>query len=170
MNRPIVKIEISNLGTIVLELYPDVANSTANFISLATSGFYDGLTFHRVIPQFVAQAGCPLGTGTGGPGYTIDGEFKNNGFANPYTHELGSIAWARSQARNSAGSQFYITLADTAFLDDDYAVFGKTIEGLDILEKLNDLGTNGGTPKEKIVIEKVSVDLNGCQLAPLIKV
>ncbi len=158
---PIATIEFEGLGTVKLELFLDTPNSTYNFISLATKGYYDGLSMHRIIPDFVAQGGCPDGTGMGGPGYTIDGEFPSNGFANPHPHNRGAIAWARSMARNSAGSQFYITLADTHFLNEDYAVFGNTIEGLEVLDALNALGTGRGTPTQPVTIKSVTVDTFG---------
>lgn len=158
---PNATIEFENLGEVKLELFLDTPNSTNNFISLASSGFYDGLTMHRIIPDFVAQGGCPNGTGMGGPGYSIDGEFKSNGFDNPHPHDRGTISWARSMARNSAGSQFYITLADTHFLNDDYAAFGRVISGLEILDKLNELGTQSGTPLAPVQIKKVTIDTHG---------
>lgn len=158
---PQALIQVEGFGDIRLELFLDVPNSTNNFISLASKGYYDGLTMHRIIPGFVAQGGCPDGTGMGGPGYTIDGEFASNGFDNPHPHDRGTIAWARSMARNSAGSQFYITLDDVHFLNKDYAVFGQVIEGLEVLDKLNEVGTNQGTPKQKVVISKVTIDTFG---------
>ncbi|MGL5021126.1 MAG: peptidylprolyl isomerase, partial [Mycoplasmatales bacterium] len=103
MNNPIATINIKEIGTIKVELFLDVPNSTANFVELATNGYYNGLTMHRIVSDFVAQGGCPQGSGTGGPGYGIDGEFISNGFNNPHSHDKGSIAWARSMARNSAG-------------------------------------------------------------------
>lgn len=169
MKNPQVKITF-NIGEMTLELFRDVPNSTANFISLAQKGFYDGLSMHRVITGFVAQGGCPLGTGTGGPGYSIDGEFKSNGFDNPHSHNRGVIAWARSMARNSAGSQFYITLESTPHLDGDYAVFGRVIDGLELLDMFDELGSNRGTPAKDIKIEKVEVELFGEEIAEVVKV
>ncbi len=170
MNNPIATITIKEIGTMTYELFMDTPNSTANFVSLANQGFYEGLTLHRIIPDFVAQGGCPDGTGMGGPGYTIDGEFPSNNFDNPHSHVKGSLAWARSMARNSAGSQFYMTLGDTSFLDRDYAVFGKIITGEEVLDTLNTLGTERGTPTQTVIIEKVSIDLNGCDVPEVQKV
>ncbi len=153
------EIFFKNIGKIKLEFFADVENSMINFLSLASRGFYDGLKMHRIIPNFVAQGGCPDGTGLGGPGYTIDGEFASNGFQNLHKHEKGVIAWARSMARNSAGSQFYLTLGDIPHLDGDYAVFGKVVEGFEVLDSLNELGTRNGTPKYDVIIEKVVVEL-----------
>lgn len=170
MNKIIAEIKIKDLGTMEFELFLDTPISTGNFIHLAEKKFYDGLSMHRIIPDFVAQGGCPLGTGTGGPGHNIDGEFKNNGFDNPHSHNKGAIAWARSMARNSAGSQFYITLADTLFLDEDYAVFGQLISGEEVLEKLNELGTQQGTPIKNVIIESVLINDNGVEIPPLVTV
>lgn len=169
MKNPIVTIKF-NIGEMKFELFRDTPNSTNNFISLASEGFYDGLTMHRIIPSFVAQGGCPEGTGTGGPGYAIDGEFKSNGFNNPHSHNRGAIAWARSMARNSAGSQFYITLDSTPHLDGDYAVFGRAIEGLEVLDLFDEIGTGNGRPKKNVVIESVTVDLQGEEIIPVEKV
>lgn len=166
----IATIEIENIGSIKVELFPDTVNSTNNFISLANDKYYDGLSMHRIIPGFVAQGGCPLGTGTGGPGYNIDGEFKSNGFDNPHSHIKGAVAWARSMARNSAGSQFYITLDEVPHLDADYAVFGQVVDGMDVLDKLNALGTNRGTPKEAVKIKTITIELNDHNFLPVVKV
>ncbi len=168
MGNPIVTVEFS-IGTMKFELFSDVPNSTSNFVSLAESGFYDGLSMHRIITGFVAQGGCPDGTGMGGPGYSIDGEFASNGFNNPHSHNRGALAWARSMARNSAGSQFYITLDSTPHLDGDYAVFGRAIDGLEVLDLFDEVGTGNGNPKKPVIINKVSVDLNGSELQPLVK-
>ncbi len=169
MKNPIVTIYF-NIGEMKFELFRDVPNSTNNFVSLASEGFYDGLSMHRIITGFVAQGGCPLGTGTGGPGYAIDGEFASNGFNNPHSHNRGAIAWARSMARNSAGSQFYITLESTPHLDGDYAVFGRAIEGLEILDLFDEYGSGNGKPKKPITIEKVTVDLQGEEIEEVKKV
>lgn len=168
--NPIAIIKLKNKGNMKFELFLDTPNSTANFISLAESGFYNGLNFHRVIPGFVAQGGCPDGTGMGGPGYTIDGEFSANGFANPHLHETGVLSWARSAARNSAGSQFFITIGAANFLDGDYAVFGKILEGEEFLDSFNKIGTNSGTPKENIVIEEIIIEKNNNEIPKLIKI
>lgn len=170
MNNPIATINLKGKGQMKFELFLDTPISTANFISLAESGFYNGLNFHRVIPGFVAQGGCPQGTGTGGPGYTIDGEFANNGFENPHLHEQGVLSWARSMARNSAGSQFFITLAPTPFLDGEYAVFGKIIEGEEFLTMFEQIGSNSGHPSENVIIESIKIDRNNCEIPELVKV
>ncbi len=169
MKNPVVTIKF-NIGEMKFELFRDVPNSTANFVSLAKKGFYDGLKMHRVIPGFVAQGGCPEGSGMGRPGYSIDGEFKSNGFDNPHSHNRGIIAWARSMARNSAGSQFYITLEKTPHLDKDYAVFGRAIDGLEVLDLFDEYGSNNGTPTKEIIIETVSVELFDEEIADVIKV
>ncbi len=152
-------IEFAELGKIKLEFYEDVENSVKNFLLLAKNGFYDGLIMHRIIPDFVAQGGCPDSTGFGNPGYSILGEFNSNNFNNEHKHQKGVIAWARGVEYNSAGSQFYLCLADAPHLDGDYAVFGYTVEGFDVLDRLNELGTSHGTPKETVIITKITVDL-----------
>lgn len=133
-----VIIELENGKEIKLELYPDKApNTVANFLNLADKGFYDGLIFHRVIKGFMIQGGCPQGTGMGGPGYQIAGEFSGNGFKqNDLKHERGVISMARSQSPNSAGSQFFIMHADGFFLDGQYAAFGRVIEGLEAVDEI----------------------------------
>lgn len=168
MVKAIMKIE--GFDTIEIELFTDVKNSANNFISLANSGFYDGLTMHRIIPGFVAQGGCPEGSGMGGPGYTIDGEFSANGYDNPHKHEKGAISWARSMARNSAGSQFYLTLDSVPHLDGEYAVFGKVIKNLNVLEEIAKFGTGNGTPTKVIKIESVTIELGDYVLEDVIKV
>ena len=138
-DNPIVTIEMEDGGKIVVELYPQIApNSVENFVSLINDKFYDGLIFHRVIPGFMAQGGCPLGNGTGGPGYSIPGEFKENGFENSLSHDVGVISMARSKDPDSAGSQFFIVTDENAkqSLDDKYAPFGKVIEGMDEVMKI----------------------------------
>ena len=166
------KVKISTgKGDMIVELYDnETPITTDNFKKLINEGFYNGLNFHRVLPDFVIQGGCPNGTGAGGPGYNIDGEFKSNGFDNPHSHVKGSIAWARSMARNSAGSQFYITLGDTSFLDEDYACFGKIISGEEVLGKLNELGSNSGAPQDMVVIESVTINTNGIEVPEVKKV
>lgn len=168
--NPTAIIKLKDQGEMKFELFLDTPNSTANFIALAEAGFYDGLNFHRVIPGFVAQGGCPDGTGMGGPGYTIDGEFSSNGFENPHLHEVGVLSWARSMARNSAGSQFFITIGAANFLDGDYAVFGKILRGEEFLELFNKTGTNSGTPQENIIIETIKIEKNGNDIPQVIKV
>lgn len=167
--NPIVTMEIEDYGTIKIELYPEYApNTVANFVSLIESGFYDGLTFHRLVPSFVLQGGDPDGNGTGGPGYTIDGEFAANGYTkNTLSHETGVISMARSNDYDSAGSQFFIVLDDSAktSLDNLYACFGKVIEGMDIIEAIaeNEEIANDvtGALEENITITSVTVDTFG---------
>ena len=167
--NPIVTMEIEDYGTIKIELYPEYApNTVANFVSLIESGFYDGLTFHRLVPGFVLQGGDPDGNGTGGPGYTIDGEFAANGYTkNTLSHETGVISMARSSDYDSAGSQFFIVLDDSAktSLDNLYAGFGKVIEGMDIIEEIaeNEEIANDvtGALEENITITSVTVDTFG---------
>lgn len=130
--NPIVTIKLNTGKEIKLELYPEIApNTVRNFVSLVDKGFYDGLLFHRVIPGFMIQGGCPQGLGVGGPGYQIKGEFRANGFENPLKHTQGVISMARSQMMDSAGSQFFIMVADATHLDGQYAAFGKVTEGLE---------------------------------------
>lgn len=137
MSNPIFTIEMENGQTMKGELYPDVApNSVANFVELANSGFYDGVIFHRVIPGFMIQGGDPDGRGTGGPGYSIRGEFKRNGFDNPLCHTRGVLSMARSMMPNSAGSQFFIMVADAPHLDGQYAAFGKVTEGMETADAI----------------------------------
>ena len=133
--NPIVTIEMENGGKMVAELYPEVApNTVNNFVSLVKSGFYDGLIFHRVIPGIMIQGGCPQGTGMGGPGYTIKGEFTGNGFKNDLKHERGVLSMARAMSPNSAGSQFFIMVEEAPHLDGQYASFGKVVEGMDVAD------------------------------------
>ncbi|NLB89103.1 MAG: peptidylprolyl isomerase [Syntrophomonadaceae bacterium] len=135
--NPIVTIEMENGDLIKAELYPEVApNTVNNFISLIKKGFYDGIIFHRVIPSFVIQAGCPEGIGTGGPGYRIKGEFTSNGFENNLRHERGVLSMARTAVPDSAGSQFFIMVDRAPHLDGDYAAFGKVIEGMEVVDKI----------------------------------
>ena len=131
--NPVVTIEMESGGVITAELYPQQApQSVSNFISLIQKGFYDGLIFHRVIPGFMIQGGCPDGTGMGGPGYCIKGEFLFNGVDNPLKHKRGVLSMARAQSPNSAGSQFFIMHMDAPHLDKQYAAFGKVTEGMDV--------------------------------------
>lgn len=135
--NPIFTIEMENGHTMKGELYPDIApNSVANFIELANGGFYDGVIFHRVIPGFMIQGGDPQGRGTGGPGYTIQGEFRANGFANDLKHTRGVLSMARSMSPNSAGSQFFIMVSDAPHLDGQYAAFGKVTEGMQTADEI----------------------------------
>lgn len=135
--NPIVTFEMENGGRMVAELYPDKApNTVNNFISLVQSGFYNGLIFHRVIPGFMIQGGCPQGTGTGGPGYSIRGEFTGNRFPNDLKHDRGVLSMARTMAPNSAGSQFFIMVEAAPHLDGQYASFGKVIEGMEVADAI----------------------------------
>ena len=135
--NPIVTFEMENGGIIKAELYPEIApNSVNNFISLIKKGFYDGLIFHRVIPGFMIQGGCPEGTGMGGPGYSIKGEFSQNRFQNDLAHDRGVLSMARSMRPNSAGSQFFIMVDKAPHLDGSYAAFGKVIEGMEVADKI----------------------------------
>ncbi len=138
--NPVATFEIENMGIIKMELYPQIAPETVeNFISLVESGFYDGLTFHRTIPGFVIQGGDPSGDGTGGPDYTIIGEFANNGIENNLSHTRGIVSMARGQEYNSAGSQFFVIAEDSTYLDGDYAAFGKVVEGMDVVDSIVNL-------------------------------
>ena len=163
MENPVVTIEMENGGIITAELYPDVApQSVYNFISLANSGFYDGLIFHRVIPGFMIQGGCPEGTGMGGPGYCIKGEFFFNGVKNDLRHKRGVLSMARSSSPNSAGSQFFIMHADAKHLDGQYAAFGKLTSGLDVLDAIASVKTDrNDRPQTEQKIASITVDTHG---------
>ncbi|MBQ4466534.1 MAG: peptidylprolyl isomerase [Oscillospiraceae bacterium] len=138
-----VVIEMENGKTIEIELYPDIAPiSCENFEKLVNQGFYDGLTFHRVIPGFMIQGGCPLGTGTGGPGWQIKGEFASNGVKNDLKHTRGVLSMARSMMPNSAGSQFFIMHEDAPHLDGNYAAFGKVVSGIEVVDEIAATPTN----------------------------
>ena len=140
---PIVTFEMEDGGKMVAELYPDVApNTVNNFISLVNSGFYNGLIFHRVIPGFMIQGGCPQGTGTGGPGYSIKGEFSGNGFKNALAHDRGVLSMARAMSPNSAGSQFFLMVEKAPHLDGQYAAFGKVLEGMDVADAIVSVRTD----------------------------
>ncbi|MGL5150564.1 MAG: peptidylprolyl isomerase [Clostridium sp.] len=156
---PKVTIEIKGYGTLEGELYPHIAPITVdNFKKLANEGFYDGLTFHRIIKDFMIQGGDPEGTGMGGPGYEIKGEFTKNGVENNIKHVDGILSMARSKKPDSAGSQFFIMTSVAPHLDGDYAGFGKITKGLDILDKLESVKTgNGDKPVEPVIIEKIRV-------------
>jgi peptidyl-prolyl cis-trans isomerase B (cyclophilin B) len=161
--NPIVTITMENNDEIKVELYPNIApNTVNNFISLVESGFYDGLTFHRVIPGFMIQGGDPEGTGTGGPDYEIKGEFSSNGFENDVKHERGIISMARTQVPDSAGSQFFIMIADANSLDGDYAAFGKVTAGMDVVDSIVSVKTNKqDKPLEDQKIKQVTVETFG---------
>ncbi len=136
-------IEMENKDRIEIELYMDIAPITvANFVKLAEEGFYNGLIFHRVIKGFMIQGGCPYGTGTGGPGYTIKGEFDSNGFRNPLKHTRGGISMARAFDPNSAGSQFFIMHKDAPHLDGNYAAFGKVVKGMEVVDRIAETETD----------------------------
>ena len=161
--NPIVTIEMENGDIIKAELYPEIApNTVKNFISLVKKGYYDGLIFHRVINGFMIQGGCPDGTGMGGPGYSIKGEFAQNGFANDLKHTEGVLSMARSMMPDSAGSQFFIMHKNAPHLDGAYAAFGKVIEGQDIVNKIATTQTDySDRPLKKQVMKKVTVDTFG---------
>ena len=156
-------IEMENGGIMKGELYPEIAPVTVeNFEKLANEGFYDGLTFHRVIPGFMIQGGCPRGNGTGGPGYTIKGEFTMNGFKNDLKHTKGVLSMARTMDPNSAGSQFFIMVQDSPHLDDQYASFGKVIEGIEVADEIVNAARDwNDKPYEDQVMEKVTVETFG---------
>ena len=165
MKNPIVTMTMANGDVMKFELYPDIApNTVKNFISLINKGFYDGLIFHRVIEGFMIQGGCPEGTGMGGPGYSIKGEFSQNGFINTLKHEPGVLSMARSMMPNSAGSQFFIMHKTSPHLDGSYAAFVKITEGLDIVDKIATVPTGyGDRPLEDQVIKSVTVDTQGVE-------
>ena len=162
MANPIVTFEMENGDIMKAELYPEIApNTVNNFISLVQNGFYDGLIFHRVIRGFMIQGGCPDGTGMGGPGYTIKGEFSQNGFANDLRHTEGVLSMARAMHPDSAGSQFFIMHKAAPHLDGEYAAFGKVIEGMDVVDKIASVKTFMDSPYEKQVMASVTVDTQG---------
>ena len=164
MNNPIVTIEMENGKKITAELYPDIApQSVRNFISLANSGFYNGLIFHRCIPGFMIQGGDPKGTGMGGPGYCIKGEFAANGVPNDLRHTRGVLSMARAQDMDSAGSQFFIMHKDAPHLDGQYAAFGMVIDGMDVVDEIVSQPRNMITnkPKKPQVMKSVTVDTQG---------
>ena len=161
--NPIVTITMEDGGVMKLELYPEIApNTVNNFISLVGKGFYNGLIFHRVISGFMIQGGCPDGRGTGGPGYSIKGEFSGNGFANDLKHSRGVLSMARSMRPDSAGSQFFIMHRDSPHLDGQYAAFGKLIEGEDVLDNIALTKTGwGDKPVQPQVMKTVTVETFG---------
>ena len=169
--NPIVTFEINNGKTIKAELYPNVApNSVNNFISLIKKGFYDGICFHRVISGFMIQGGDPKGTGTGGPGYCIKGEFTQNGFKNDLKHTRGVLSMARTMMPNSAGSQFFIMHEDAPYLDGQYASFGKVIDGLEVVDSIANCETDwSDRPLEEKVMKKVTVETFGVEYPAPIK-
>lgn len=162
--HPVVSIVMKNDDVIEIELYPEIApNTVNNFISLVNSGYYDGVSFHRVIPGFMVQGGDPEGTGGGGPGYSIKGEFSANGFENTLLHSRGVISMARTQEPNSAGSQFFIMHEDSPSLDGEYAAFGEVTKGMDVVDKIVSVETNKDKPVEdqEQIMKTVTVDLKG---------
>lgn len=170
-NYPQVTLEMKDGGRILIELYPEIAPQTvANFVELVQKGFYDGLIFHRVIPGFMIQGGCPQGSGMGGPGYSIKGEFASNGIKNELLHDRGVLSMARSSHPNSAGSQFFIMVARSPHLDGEYAAFGKVIEGMEVADAIVSIPRDfRDRPHEEQVIAKVTVDTRGSELAELKK-
>lgn len=163
MSNPIVTIEMENGDVIKAELYPETApNTVNNFISLINKGYYNGLIFHRVIPGFMIQGGDPKGTGTGGPGYSIKGEFDANGVKNPVKHTRGVLSMARTMAPNSAGSQFFIMHEDAPHLDGQYAAFGKVIEGIEAVDNICAVRTDyNDKPRTPQRMKTVTVDTFG---------
>ncbi len=158
--NPVACIEMEQGSKIEIELYPESApNTVANFVSLIKKSYYDGLTFHRVIPNFMIQGGCPQGTGMGGPGYCIFGEFSGNGFPNPLKHERGVISMARSMRPDSAGSQFFIMVAASPHLDGQYAAFGKVISGMENVDDIVHAKTDSqDKPIQPQIIKKISIN------------
>ncbi len=163
--NPVVTFEMEDGGIMKAELYPELApNTVNNFISLVSKGFYDGLIFHRVIPGFMIQGGDPLGSGMGGPEYSIYGEFKANGFDNPILHERGVLSMARSMMPNSAGSQFFVMHENAPHLDGQYAAFGKVIEGIEVVDQVCRVRTDyNDRPRTPQVMKKVTVETFGVE-------
>ena len=169
--NPIVTIEMNDGQIIKAELYPEIApNTVNNFVSLVSSGYYNGICFHRVISGFMIQGGDPKGTGTGGPGYCIKGEFTQNGFKNDLKHTRGVLSMARTMMPNSAGSQFFIMHEDAPYLDGQYASFGKVIEGLEVVDSIANCETDwSDRPIEEKVMKKVTVETFGVEYPAPIK-
>ncbi len=165
MENPVVTIEMENGDVMKAELYPEIApNTVNNFISLIQKGYYDGLIFHRVINGFMIQGGCPDGTGMGGPGYNIKGEFKQNGFTNSLKHTPGVLSMARAMHPDSAGSQFFIMHKNSPHLDGAYAAFGQITEGMDVVNKIAETDTDySDRPLEEQRMKKVTVDTKGTE-------
>ena len=169
---PVATIVVKDYGTITVELEPEMApNTVNNFITLANDGFYDGLIFHRVIKDFMIQGGDPQGTGVGGPGYSIVGEFADNGYTqNTLSHEKGVISMARTMDPNTAGSQFFITSGDSTFLDGQYAAFGKVTSGIDVVDAIQNVQTDDNDkPTQDVVIESIKVETNGVEVPAVVK-
>ena len=169
--NPIVTITMANGDVMKAELYPEIApNTVNNFISLVKKGYYDGLTFHRVIAGFMIQGGCPNGNGMGGPGYSIKGEFSQNGFKNTLKHTEGVLSMARSMMPNSAGSQFFIMHQNSPHLDGQYAAFGKVVEGLDVVDSIAQVGTDwSDRPMVPQIIESMTVETFGVEYPEPVK-
>lgn len=169
--NPIVTINFKNGKIIKAELYPEVApNTVNNFISLVSKGFYNGICFHRVISGFMIQGGDPNGIGTGGPGYSIKGEFSSNGFNNTLKHTRGVLSMARAMNPNSAGSQFFIMHEDAPYLDGQYASFGKVIEGIEVVDEIANTETDyNDRPYNDVVMKSVTVDTFGVEYSEPIK-
>ena len=163
MKNPIVTFEMENGDVFKAELYPEIAaNTVANFVTLVQDGFYNGLIFHRVIPGFMIQGGDPTGTGMGGPGYSIKGEFTGNGFQNDLAHDRGVLSMARAMNPNSAGSQFFIMVEKAPHLDGQYAAFGKVIEGMEVADAIVSTKTDwNDRPRQEQKMKKVTVDTFG---------
>ena len=163
--NPIVTIEMEDGGTIKAELYPEIApNTVNNFISLINKGYYDGVIFHRVIPGFMIQGGDPKGMGTGGPGYSIKGEFTRNGFKNDLKHDRGVLSMARTMMPNSAGSQFFIMHKNSPHLDGQYAAFGKVLEGMEVVDAIaNTRRGPNDKPLTPQVMKKITVETFGVE-------
>ena len=173
--NPLVAMYIENYGSVVMELYPEIApNTVNNFISLIKSGFYDNNSFHRLVPGFVLQGGDPNGIGSGGPDYSIKGEFTSNGFENNLSHEKWVISMARSSENDSAGSQFFICIDDATSLDGQYAAFGKVIDGFDNIENIvkreRIADQESGQLQKNLVLKKALVDLKGKEYPEVEKV
>ena len=165
MKNPIVKFEMQDGKTFEAELYPEIApNTVNNFLSLVKNGFYDGVIFHRVIAGFMIQGGDPQGTGTGGPGYHIAGEFRANGFKNDLKHEKGVLSMARAQNPNSAGSQFFVMHASASYLDGQYAAVGRVIKGLEVVDAIATVKTDmRDRPYEEQRIKKATAETFGVE-------
>ncbi len=171
MTNPVVTILMNSGKEIKLELYPEIAPNTVNsFISLVNSGFYDGICFHRVIFGFMIQGGDPMGTGMGGPGYKIKGEFLANGFKNTLKHTRGVISMARAMDKNSAGSQFFIMHEDAPHLDGQYAAFGKVISGIEVVDEIANVDVDwNDKPLEDIIMKKVTCETFGIEYPSPVK-
>lgn len=174
-DNPVVAMYIENYGSVIIELYPEIApNTVNNFISLVKEGFYDNNTFHRLVPGFVLQGGDPTGTGTGGPNYSIKGEFSENNFTNNLKHEQKIVSMARSQDYDSAGSQFFIMLDTASYLDGSYAAFGKVIDGWENIENIVEnetvIDSDSGKLQKNLTLKKVLIDLKGKEYASVEKI